>query len=75
MTRSAVQFRPQAQKNNKKIMAKKKRPFIKIQCKECKEINYFTKKSKGMDEEKKKLDLSKFCNSCRKHTPHKEARK
>ncbi|OGZ26866.1 MAG: 50S ribosomal protein L33 [Candidatus Nealsonbacteria bacterium RIFOXYB1_FULL_40_15] len=56
-------------------MAKKKKPFTKMQCKECKEINYFTNRSKGLDEEKKKLELKKFCNTCRKHTPHKEAKK
>jgi large subunit ribosomal protein L33 len=56
-------------------MAKKKKPFTKLQCKECKEINYFSKKSKGMDEEKKKLELKKFCSSCGKHTLHKEGKK
>jgi len=54
-------------------MAKKKKPFIKLQCKECKEINYFTNKPKGMVDEK--LELKKFCKRCRKHTPHKETKK
>jgi len=54
-------------------MAKKKKPFLKLICSECKKINYFTKKSKGMIEEK--LELNKFCKWCRKHTPHKEGKK
>jgi len=54
-------------------MAKKKKPFIKLQCSECKEINYFVKKSKGLAE--KKLELKKFCKKCKKHTLHKETKK
>ncbi|MCK4520520.1 50S ribosomal protein L33 [Candidatus Parcubacteria bacterium] len=54
-------------------MATKKRPFVKMQCKICKRINYFTHKSKGMLEEK--LELKKFCKWCKKHTIHKEMKK
>ncbi|MCK4454081.1 50S ribosomal protein L33 [Candidatus Parcubacteria bacterium] len=54
-------------------MATKKKPFIKMQCQICKRINYFTKKSKGMIEEK--LELKKFCKWCRKHTKHKEMKR
>ncbi|MBM3250798.1 MAG: 50S ribosomal protein L33 [Candidatus Nealsonbacteria bacterium] len=53
-------------------MAKKKKPFIKLQCSVCKRINYFTKKSKTMEG---KLELKKFCKWCRKHTIHKEGKK
>lgn len=53
-------------------MAKKKKPFIKMQCQECKNINYFSNKSKGVEG---KLELKKFCNNCRKHTVHKETKK
>jgi len=53
-------------------MAKKK-PFIKLQCSGCKEINYYTHKSKGTVE--KKLELKKFCKKERKHTIHKEGKK
>ena len=53
-------------------MAKKK-AFSKIQCTACKEINYFTKKSKKAAE--KKLEMKKFCKVCRKHTPHKEGKR
>ena len=50
-----------------------KKPFIKLQCSVCKTTNYFTKKSKKAAE--KKLELKKFCSTCRKHTVHKEGRK
>jgi large subunit ribosomal protein L33 len=53
-------------------MAKKK-AFVKLQCETCKRVNYFTHKSKKAEE--KKLTLKKFCNWCRKHTPHKETKK
>ena len=50
-----------------------KKPFVKIQCQECKRVNYFTHKSKKMAEEK--LGMNKFCKWCRKHTKHKESKK
>lgn len=53
-------------------MAKKKKPFIKLQCGECKRINYYASKSKGLED---KLELKKFCKWCRKNTPHKEMKK
>jgi len=53
-------------------MATKKKPFIKLQCSVCKRINYYTKKSKGVEE---KLELKKFCKFCRKHTVHKEGKR
>lgn len=54
-------------------MAVGKKPFVKLQCAECKRVNYYTRKSKGAAE--KKLELKKFCNWCRKHTTHKEGKK
>jgi len=51
-------------------MATKKKPFVKLQCSNCKEINYFIHKSKGAVEQK--LELKKFCKRDRKHTIHKE---
>jgi len=54
-------------------MAKKKKPFVKMQCGGCKNINYFTNKTKAMIEEK--LELKKFCKTCKKHTLHKESKK
>jgi large subunit ribosomal protein L33 len=50
-----------------------KKAFIKLQCQDCKRINYYTKKSKTMVE--KKLELKKFCRWCRKHTIHKEGKR
>jgi large subunit ribosomal protein L33 len=57
-------------------MAKKKggdiRNPIVLACSECKERNYTTTKSRRNNPDR--LELSKFCPRCRKHTPHKEAR-
>ena len=39
----------------------------------CKKTNYFTNKTKAMVE--KKLEMKKFCSTCRKTTPHKESKK
>lgn len=54
-----------------KIIMAKKNPFVKLQCQECKRINYFTRKSKMLNK-KAKLELKKFCKWCKKHTLHKE---
>ncbi|MFA5355525.1 MAG: 50S ribosomal protein L33 [Candidatus Paceibacterota bacterium] len=54
-------------------MATKKKVYVKMQCKECKKVNYFTPKSKKAMEGK--LELNKFCKTCRKHTAHKESKK
>ncbi|MBI2577328.1 MAG: 50S ribosomal protein L33 [Candidatus Wildermuthbacteria bacterium] len=51
----------------------KKNVFSKLRCKDCGKLNYFTNKSKKAGEIK--LSLQKFCNDCRKHTVHKEAKK
>jgi len=50
-----------------------KKPFVKIQCQVCKKVNYYTHKSKKMAETK--LELKKFCKTCRKHTVHKEGKR
>lgn len=50
-----------------------KKPFIKFQCSVCKTTNYFIKKTKEMAD--KKLDLKKFCSTCKKHTTHKESKR
>jgi large subunit ribosomal protein L33 len=56
---------------NENIMATKtKENMVKLKCVECKEINYYTSRNKKKIKEK--LELSKFCNKCRKHTEHKE---
>ncbi|MBI2035854.1 MAG: 50S ribosomal protein L33 [Candidatus Liptonbacteria bacterium] len=47
--------------------------LIKLRCGSCKRNNYWTRKNKKLVE--RKLEYSKFCNWCRKHTKHKEAKK
>ena len=47
------------------------REIITLQCPECKERNYSTTKNKKTTTGRL---FSKFCNRCRKHTPHKETK-
>jgi len=47
--------------------------LAKLECAKCKGINYHTTRNKKSVEEK--LQLKKFCKSCRKHTVHKEGKK
>lgn len=55
-------------------MAKVKRAdnLITLRCTVCKRRTYYTRKNKKKVE--RKIELKKFCNWCRKSTPHKEAR-
>ena len=48
------------------------REIITLQCTECKNRNYTSSKNKKTSSER--LELKKFCPSCRKHTSHKETR-
>jgi large subunit ribosomal protein L33 len=48
------------------------RENIVLQCTDCKGRNYVTTKNKK--EMKERLELSKFCRRCRKHTDHKETK-
>ncbi|MCP4649533.1 MAG: 50S ribosomal protein L33 [PVC group bacterium] len=48
------------------------REIITIICTVCKNKNYNSTKNKKKHSEK--LELKKFCRSCRKHTPHKETK-
>ena len=48
------------------------RDNIVLQCTECKSRNYVTTKNKKTTTGK--LEFSKFCRFCRKHTSHKETR-
>ena len=48
------------------------RDIITLACSECKERNYTTTRNKKTMTEK--LELKKFCPSCRKHTAHKETK-
>jgi large subunit ribosomal protein L33 len=47
--------------------------LVKMECKDCKRITHFTKKNKKTLS-KNRLELSKFCKHCRKHTSHKETK-
>ncbi|MCK9352143.1 MAG: 50S ribosomal protein L33 [Candidatus Paceibacterota bacterium] len=47
--------------------------LIKLACGKCKSVNYMTTRNKKSVE--KKLAPNKHCSVCRKHTPHKEAKK
>ena len=46
--------------------------LIKLECAECKKVNYFSTKNKKTL--KGRLELSKHCKQCGKHTKHKETK-
>ena len=48
------------------------REIVHMQCGDCKRRNYSTTKNKKTTTGK--LEFSKFCLFCRKHTAHKETR-
>ena len=48
------------------------REIVTLQCGECKDRNYSTTKNKKTTTGR--LEFSKFCRKCRKHTPHKESK-
>ena len=48
------------------------RDVITLACSVCKRRNYVTTKNKKNDPDR--LELSKYCKWCRKHTPHRETR-
>ena len=45
---------------------------ITLACTECKQRNFITKKNKKNDPDR--IEMSKYCKFCRKHTPHKETK-
>ena len=45
---------------------------ITLVCSECKQRNYDTTKNKKNDPDR--IEMSKYCRFCRKHTPHKESK-
>jgi len=56
-------------------MAKKQadiRPKITMACTDCKNRNYITKKNRRNTPDR--IELSKFCPTCGKHTAHRETR-
>lgn len=48
------------------------REIIILGCSECKNRNYSTTKNKKIHPEK--LELKKYCRTCRRHTIHKETK-
>ncbi|MBI4829692.1 MAG: 50S ribosomal protein L33 [Nitrospinae bacterium] len=48
------------------------RVIIQYQCQECKRKNYSSTKNKKSTPDR--LEFSKYCKFCRKHTAHKEAK-
>lgn len=46
--------------------------LTKLECTECKRINYYTQKNKKKLQQAGKLELKKHCPHCGKHEPHKE---
>ncbi|MCG2693862.1 50S ribosomal protein L33 [Candidatus Parcubacteria bacterium] len=46
--------------------------LIKLECTECKRINYHTSKNKK--KLKNRIELQKHCKWCKKHTLHKETK-
>jgi large subunit ribosomal protein L33 len=53
-------------------MPRGNRTIISLECGQCKNRNYTTTKNKRKSQDK--LELSKFCPTCRKHTDHKEGK-
>ena len=53
-------------------MAAPKRKIITLECTECKERNYSTSKNKRSQPER--IEISKYCPRCNKHTLHKETK-
>ncbi len=54
-------------------MAKKEnRRYINLECSVCKNKNYTTEKNFINSTEK--IEINKFCNTCKKHTSHKEVK-
>ncbi|HEY4524453.1 MAG TPA: 50S ribosomal protein L33 [Candidatus Paceibacterota bacterium] len=48
--------------------------LVKLACKECKRVNYWSRKNKKRLVDIK-LALKKHCRWCKKHTLHQEAKK
>jgi large subunit ribosomal protein L33 len=48
------------------------RPKITLACQVCKNRNYITRKNRRNDPDR--LELQKYCPTCKKHTEHRETR-
>lgn len=47
--------------------------LIKLGCKSCKRVNYWSRKNRKKVE--RKIDLQKYCKWCKEHTQHVEVKK
>lgn len=52
-------------------MAKVKKNVVALKCEDCKAKNYTMFKTKNI---KEKIAENKYCNTCKKHTVHKETK-
>jgi large subunit ribosomal protein L33 len=52
--------------------SKENRVVVTLACNECKERNYTTEKNRRNTTDR--LEFTKFCPRCRKHTEHRETR-
>ena len=48
------------------------RVTVTMACTECKQRNYTTKNNKKNDPDR--IEMSKYCKFCKKHTTHKETK-
>jgi large subunit ribosomal protein L33 len=46
--------------------------LVKLECSECKQVNYHTRKNKKKI--KDRLELNKYCKQCGEHKKHKETK-
>ena len=46
---------------------------VRLRCTACKHVNYHVRKNKKSVE--RKLEFKKYCQWCKKSTPHKESKK
>lgn len=47
--------------------------IIKLACSKCKKVNYHSTRNKKQVQTK--IEINKYCNTCRKSTMHKESKK
>ncbi|MDD2758374.1 MAG: 50S ribosomal protein L33 [Patescibacteria group bacterium] len=52
--------------------SKERENMIKLECSECKRVNYFSRKNKKLL--KTRLEIKKYCRHCKKHLAHKETK-
>jgi large subunit ribosomal protein L33 len=55
-------------------MAKDARKLVTLECEVCKSRNYHTEKRLKGQDVIKRIELSKYCKTCKKKTAHKESK-